>query len=116
MRRGAPQHPKTKLLAIHLGAQIAHAVGHLEMLWHFVDEYAPAGNVGKWDDRLIALEAGWAGDAGVFVDALVSVGYLERAERYRLIVHDWYDHADTVTHSKVARARAFFTCGRAPRL
>ena len=90
MRRGAPQHPKTKLLAIHLGAQIAHAVGHLEMLWHFVDEYAPAGNVGKWDDRLIALEAGWAGDAVVFIKAMLAVGFLERSDRDRLAVGDPY--------------------------
>jgi len=52
----------------------------------------------------------------VFIEALVDSQWLERSDRFRLVVHDWPDHCEDSVHTKVARRRAFFVDGTAPKL
>jgi hypothetical protein len=42
MKRGTPTHYKTKRLAKKLKVELPHAVGILEMLWHFKSDQAHA--------------------------------------------------------------------------
>ena len=46
MKRGAPAHPKLAKLAKLLGIRKREAVGIVELLHHFTDEYAWRGDVG----------------------------------------------------------------------
>lgn len=100
MKRGTPEHPKTEMLAMLLGVPLAQAVGHLEMFWHFVGRYAPRGDVGRWTDAIIAKRSGWERDPEIFIESLLKAdacgnsGWLERNEQFRLVVHDWDQHAD----------------------
>jgi hypothetical protein len=93
MKRGTPEHPKTVRLAKLLHIQRWGAVGILESLWHFTSRFAIQGDIGAWTDQEIAEAIGWTGDPGRLITALVEAGWLDRNQAYRLVVHDWHDHA-----------------------
>ena len=96
MKRGTIEHPKTRALAKQLRCNLAHAVGILECMWHFVARFAPAGDIGRFSDDEIAQALYWESRAGAqkLIDALVSCRWLERHETHRLIVHDWGQHCE----------------------
>src|ERR1039458_5369832 len=104
MKRGGPRHPKTCDLAERLGIRRAHAVGHLELLFHFAAEFAPEGDVGRFSDKRIAAALDWGGAPGKLVSALVDSGWLDPHPTARLVVHDWGEHADHATLQKLSRA------------
>ena len=104
MKRGGPRHPKTCDLAERLGIRRAHAVGHLELLFHFAAEFAPEGDVGRFSDKRIAAALDWGGPPGKLVSALVDSGWLDPHPTARLAVHDWGEHADHTTLQKLSRA------------
>lgn len=96
MKRGTPDHPKMHKLARTLGISRAHAVGLLEMLWHWTAKYAIQGDIGKWSDDVIAEGAGWTDREKIpfFIDALIESGWIDQDSEHRLLIHDWADHAD----------------------
>ena len=98
----ARQSPKFKMFvrAIRSKAQNpimsveAVAVSILELLWHQTTVGAKQGDIGKFDDELIAEECGWMGDAKWLIQTLIECGYLDETEgKERLLVHDWHEHA-----------------------
>ena len=116
MKRGTPRHPKTRALARALGVPLSHAVGILEMLWHFTSEYVPRGDIGRYADIDIAEEVAWSEDPGKLIEALVECGWLDRDDEHRLVVHDWAEHADDAVHMRLARAGELFVTGERPKL
>lgn len=94
MKRNTIQHPKTLALAVALGVPRYAAVGILESLWHFAASYALPGNVGRFDDAVIAQAVGWERNPTELIDALVNTRWLDRHAAHRLVIHDWHDHAD----------------------
>src|SRR5574343_1463671 len=111
MLRGTPGHAKTAALAAHLNVPIYAAVGLLEMLWHFTAQSARQGDVGKWPDGAIAAACRWDRDPAEFVEGLVAAGFLDRSPEYRLVVHDWHDHADKSVRQALARFGQGFVTG-----
>ena len=87
------------------------AVGHLELLWHFSQQYAPAGDIGKWTDGDIEEACEWAGEPGDLVGALVAEGFLDACETHRLLVHDWPDHCPRFLSERVRRDTLTFAAG-----
>lgn len=123
MKSGTIDHPKTELFSILLEVPMAQAVGHLEALWHFTAKFAPAGDIGKWPNTIIARRALWTGDPDKFVRALVEAkgpgnraGWIEENGTHRLIIHDWAQHADKGVHRALARDTAVFADGTWPDL
>lgn len=116
MKRGAPEHPKTRRLARRLGIGVAQALGHLELLTHWTAKYAPAGDIGRHEDLDIEEGLIWEGEAGALVAALTEERWLDRSETHRLIVHDWPEHADDAVHAALARAGKFFADGSEPKM
>lgn len=116
MKRGATDHPKTKRLARTLGIGLAQAVGHLELLWHWTARYAPAGDIGRYDDAEIAEGCAWEGDPATFIAALLACPWVDASETHRLVVHDWPEHADDAVHRALARACERFSDGTIPTL
>jgi hypothetical protein len=113
MKRGTPEHPKTRALARKLKIQIPHAVGLLEMLWHWTARFAIQGDIGKWSNSEIAEQAGWHKNADEFIAALVDVKLLDRCEIHRLVIHDWHEHADqSVKKTLVKRGLPFLTVSK----
>lgn len=108
MKRGTPDHPKTRLLAARLKLTRYQVVGVLESLWHFTAQYAKRGDIGKWSDETIASAIEWEGDPAELIAALVSARFLDADTTYRLLVHDWESHADqTVTRSDEVKKQGF---------
>lgn len=101
MKRGGPTHPKTFNLAELLGIRRAHAVGILELLFHFTAQYAPEGDVGRYSDKRIAAAVDWHGSPVKLVSALVEARWLDPHPTARLAVHDWAEHADRTTLQKL---------------
>lgn len=97
MKRGTPDHPKTKMLSHKLKLRRWEAVGVLESLWHFTAQYAKRGDIGKWSNLEIASAIEWEGDPDLLIDALVECKLLDVSTTYRLLVHDWESHADQTT-------------------
>lgn len=116
MKRGAPEHPKMAALAARLDIARPHAVGLMEMLWHFTSKYAPAGNVGKFADQHIEEAVGWDGEPGQFIHQAIYVGFLDAHPEHRLVVHDWREHADDAVHMALGRACKRFADGTPPRI
>ena len=83
--------------------------GLLERLWHFTATSAPRGDVGRFSDADIAVMAGWRGKPEVLIDALVTAGWLDRDDEFRLLVHDWSDHAPYYIKRNIGRKGGFAT-------
>lgn len=116
MKKEAVNHTKMGRLMRRLKLPRYSAVGILEALWHATGTECPAGNIGKLTDEDIAIAIDWQGDASELVVALQGSGWLDLSAEFRLVVHDWWDHAPDHVHSKVARAQQFFVCGKPPKL
>lgn len=80
-------HPKTSLLIRRVGWEGA---ARFQLLWVFCAQTAgrERGSLGGLTDEMIEVTAGWAGEAGTLVEALVEVGYLDGPEGDREI-HEW---------------------------
>lgn len=119
MKRGASDHPKMADLRRILGISTANARGILEHLTEWTGRFAPRGNIGKYSDEAIAAgcrDEILGCDPARLLGALVDAGWIDLDGDHRLVVHDWYDHAQDHVHAAVARQRSFFVCGRAPKL
>ncbi len=114
MKRNTPNHPKVRRLGRRVGGQLI-AIGVLEALWHFVAQFAPTGDVGRYQDEDIADGVFWGEEPARLIDALVDSGWLERSETHRLIVHDWPDHCEDAVHLFLARNVLLFADGTMPR-
>lgn len=97
-------HPKTRKLAHILGIPKPQAIGHLHCLWWWATDYAEDGDLSRHDALDIAIGAEWDGDAGAFVDALVTVGFLDGDVDDTLVIHDWHDYAGKLIERRKANA------------
>lgn len=82
-------HRKRRKLDLRLGTASA---GFIVDLWIGAAESRPDGVLAGWDESDIALEAGWTGDPGEFVRALVETGWLDHQEDGAYALHDWIEH------------------------
>ena len=98
------QHPKLRRLSALLGVSKAQAVGHLHYFWWWCLEYAPSGDLVKYQELDIALAAEWPGDIADFIEAMESAGFLDRGE-HGWVVHDWRDYAGRLLERREADAR-----------
>jgi len=94
MKRGTPEHPKTKTLAKILEIPLYGAVGILEMLWHFASFRALQGDLGRWSNVQIAEAINWDREPDELINALIESGFVDKSNEYRLLIHDWHDHAE----------------------
>ena len=111
MKRGTPRHPKMLRLLQALDLSPRHkatAVGHLELLWHFTAEFSPQGDIGRYGDDQIEGACEWYGRRGRLIQALTTSGWVDISDKYRLIVHDWKDHADESVRKRLTRGGLWF--------
>lgn len=116
MLREVTQKAKFQLLEHRLGYLMA--LGALDALWMLTASSAPDGAIGRHltDAQLESLLK-WPGERGALIAALREERWLDEIDGDgRLYVHDWHEHADYTVHRKIARARAFFANGAAPKL
>lgn len=108
MKLEALDHPKTMDLAARLNVEMPTAIGYLELLWAFTGKKSPQGNIGKWPDGAIARACYWMGPPQVFIQALTESGFLDADDDFRLIVHDWHEHAPRWVKSKLSTLKLAF--------
>jgi len=95
-------HPKTHKLMRRCGDK---ACWHLMRLWGFVAANKPDGNLGSMDEEDVEIAAGWNGEKGLFVSALLDLRMLE-GEPGSFSVHDWTDHNEYAVHAKARSEKA----------
>jgi hypothetical protein len=100
------QHTKLKRLVRALKVPQYAAVGILESLWHLTAREAPEGNIGKLSNEDIAAWMDWEGDPDQLITGLVSSGWIDEVTGSRLLIHDWYEHADDATKLAIKRKKA----------
>lgn len=98
-------HPKTRRLAKRLDVSPAAAVGHLASLWAFTAEFAPDGNLSRFDQEEVELGAGWDGTDGRFIKAAIASGYLDKNGSDSLSIHDWSDYGGKLVERKAAERK-----------
>ena len=114
MKRGTPDHWKMDELArlMKIPSRLARtwANGCMERLWHYTSRQYPRGNIGAAPDWAIADACGLAkSDAPALIEALLHSKWIEKHSEYRLIVHDWHEHADDST-KKTLKNRGLEFC------
>lgn len=85
-------HPKTRRCARRLGVSIPTMVGHLHMLWWWAMDYAPEGELSKFEHDDIADAMQWEGDPDQLVSVLTDARFLDK-NGCELVIHDWFDYA-----------------------
>jgi hypothetical protein len=86
-------HPKTLLLAQAMGWNKYEAVGRLHAFWFFVMDYAPTGDLRKFNAKVLAEGVGLDHEnADAFVEAMVGNGWIDRSDGV-FRVHDWPEYA-----------------------
>lgn len=104
------RHPKAIKAARVLDISVPAVVGHLHFLWWWCLEYAQDGDLSRFDAPDIADAAGWEGDAGEFVAALIncgpgdSIGFLEQTD-LGLAIHDWMNYAGRLIEKRQANTK-----------
>lgn len=83
------------------------SVGLLERLWHATAVGAIRGDIGKFDNELIAEMVGWQLPADNLIAVLIECGWLDECGIHRLVVHDWNQHAPKHVKANVAKAGGF---------
>jgi len=104
----ALNHPKTIELAVQLGVCIPQAIGHLELLWAFVAQKTPRGNIGRWSDAVIAHAAQWSEEPEAFAKALIVSGFCDEHDEHRIVIHDWSEHCPNWVRAKLKKERKEF--------
>jgi hypothetical protein len=92
------EHPKVIALCGEMAWELDTTIGKLHRFWWWCLDYAPDGDLRKYNDFQIAFAAGVAAtDAKRFVEAMVTgggkvvSGFIDRDPYFR--VHDWWDYA-----------------------
>jgi len=93
MKSGTESKLKFKQLKRRLQLRYWQVVGVLETLWRVAQTDAPAGDIGRLDNDEIAAAMEWEGPPEALIDALIDTHWLDRDEEFRLIIHDWSEHA-----------------------
>lgn len=96
------EHPKVQKLERRLGAE--GVLSHLRLL-RFVSQYKPDGNLSGMDAEEVGMAGGFKGEAGTFVDALISLRLLDKRAT-GLHVHDWADHNPYAAHAEARTEKA----------
>ncbi len=96
-------HRKRKKLRLLVGDG---STDYLLDLWISTAMNHPDGILVGMDDIDIALEAGWEKYPKIFVEGLLSAGFLEKGEDGVYFLHDWEDHQGFVVHAKERSEKA----------
>jgi hypothetical protein len=92
-------HPKLYELCGLMEWETDLAIGKLHRFWWWCLDYAPDGNLGRFNDTQIALGMGVAiPQAKRLVEALVQSRWIDRQPYFR--VHDWWDYVGSFLRIK----------------
>lgn len=99
-------HRKTRRLMVSLDVSRPTAMGHLECLWHDVQEdknVGPDGALVGWTPQDVASAGDWADDPKQFCDSLVAAEFLDY-ENGAFMVHHYGDWAPEFVRKRWKRS------------
>lgn len=105
---GFPRHRKTMHLSRLVGSG---AIGHLVTFWVAVALQCPDGDLDGWSERDVENAAGWSGEPGKLVAALLETRFLDATDT-GFTPHDWKEHQPWVIGAK-KRSEAAKNAGKA---
>jgi len=109
MKTGTDATIKFKILKTRLKLTWWETIGLLEGLWQVTMASAPLGDVGKFSNEEICGVMEWTRcSPDELIQALVECHWLDVSEEYRLVIHDWADHAPQFMKKRVKRAGRTF--------
>lgn len=108
VKREAVGHTKMKKLCRLLDIPVYQGIGILEGIWHLTAREAQRGDIGKLSNEDIALGIDYRGDEEKLISALVKCEWLDEHPQFRLVVHDWHEHADDAVKKRIARSGSGF--------
>lgn len=92
-------HPKRKRLSRTLGLDLYQTIGLLNCLWWWVMDYAPDGDLSRFENADIADGLDYPGDPDELMAALRSTGFIDGDQ-----VHDWEDYGEKLFRRREANA------------
>ena len=84
-------HPKTRKLARRVD-DLTKAIGMLHCLWWWAMDYAPDGDLSKYDAEDIAIACEWSADPDELIAILADCGFLDTDGNGRRHIHDWSEY------------------------
>lgn len=97
-------HPKLRKLRRRIGDRAAE---YLVNLWIKTAQLRPKGILQGWDDEEIALSAGFEGEPGDFITAMLDCGWLDTEEdQITHSIHDWEEHQPYIFYSEERSEKA----------
>jgi len=111
VKRGTTRHPKLIDLCQELHCYRPTALGYLTLLWEFAAEYAPAGDVGRYDEKRIEAACCWRGRKGALISALYRSGWVDSTGEL-WVIHDWSEHCEESVHRWLRRHKMEFVTGQ----
>lgn len=93
MKTGTESKIKFQKLKNTLRLRFWQTIGVLETLWRVTQINAPAGDIGKLANDEIAAAMEWEGNPDALINALIDSRWIDEDEEFRLIIHDWSEHA-----------------------
>jgi hypothetical protein len=120
VKRGTLEHRKLIRLASLLSAErptdLADALGIIEAICnHFAPRSTPQGDIGKCSDSEIAIGIRTSRDPSLLVQSLVDSEWFDRHPEYRLVIHDWPEHADESVRKYLLRHKLRWLTVSGPR-
>lgn len=97
-------HRKIFILATELDMPEAHVAGHCVFLWLWSIDNVEDGTL-PGSERMVERAAGWQGEPGAFIAAMIVAGMLDRAEDGSLSIHDWMDYAGRLIEKRHENAQ-----------
>lgn len=86
-------HRKIWEMADELNIEVCSAIGLMISLWSWSLDNAPQGSLKNLSYKTIARGAGYSGDASLFVECLINVGFIDKKKDETLYLHDWDEYA-----------------------
>ena len=97
--QGLANHRKVWHLERLLQIPVPQIVGHLLLMWLWALDSAEDGRVYGEDSWTLEKAAGWTGEPGAFVAALITAHLVDQDADY-LLLHDWEEYGGKVIESK----------------
>lgn len=92
-------HPKRKRLSRLLGLDVYATIGLLNCLWWWAMDYAPDGDLSRYDPFDVADGIDYPGDPDELMAALREAGFLDDMQ-----LHDWDEYGEKLYRRRLANA------------
>jgi len=97
------RHPKTRRLMQRMGWTLPHTIGNLHLLWYWVLDFAPTGDLTRFDPDQLTQDLDLGNSTPEqFIEAMIQSGFLDSEDNV-LRIHDWPEYTARSLRPKFRR-------------